>query len=150
MSNNKKKKCSRCKKIKSYSCFYDNKTRGGCKKRSMCKECDILCRNKRKKLTTEDNRTFIWDYKSQNPCIDCGETNPIVLQFDHISGVKKTNISNMISRKGINAILKEINKCVVRCANCHIKKTAKDYGWYKKQIQEEGHTVKSWYNETKT
>jgi len=29
------------------------------------------------------------------------------------------------------SILEEINKCVIRCSNCHRKKTAKDFSWYK-------------------
>ena len=28
-------------------------------------------------------------------------------------------------------VLEEINKCEVRCANCHRQKTAKDENWYK-------------------
>jgi len=31
---------------------------------------------------------------------------------------------------GWGTILKEINKCVVRCANCHLRKTAQEEGWF--------------------
>lgn len=77
------------------------------------------------------NRQRIWDYLLKHPCIDCGETNPVVLEFDHIDRkTKKKDISRMTSSYGWPPIEKEINKCEVRCANCHRIKTAKDLGWY--------------------
>lgn len=57
--------------------------------------------------------------KEDSGCADCGEINPIVLDFDHLHD-KKYNISRMI-HDGFSwkAILKEIEKCEVVCANCH-------------------------------
>lgn len=79
----------------------------------------------------ERRRKFIWDYLSSNPCVDCGETNPIVLEFDHV-GKKKFTISNAIRDKvNLNRIKKEIAECEIRCSNCHKKKTAKTHNWYK-------------------
>jgi hypothetical protein len=37
----------------------------------------------------------------------------------------------MISGYGWNRILAEIAKCQVRCANCHRRKTARDFKWFK-------------------
>lgn len=71
-------------------------------------------------------------YFSENPCVDCGETNPIVLEFDHRDREeKKYNISEMIAKgSSIKSIKEEINKCDVRCANCHKIRTAKQFNWY--------------------
>jgi hypothetical protein len=57
--------------------------------------------------------------KEDSGCMDCGENNHIVLDFDHIKD-KKYNISRMI-HDGFSwaAIKKEIAKCEVVCANCH-------------------------------
>ena len=59
------------------------------------------------------------EIKEASGCTDCGENNPIVLDFDHIKD-KKYNVSRMI-HDGFSwrAIKKEIDKCEVVCANCH-------------------------------
>jgi hypothetical protein len=54
----------------------------------------------------------------QKPCADCGVQYPYwVMQFDHVRGEKKCNISEANLRVG--ALLEEIAKCDVVCANCH-------------------------------
>jgi ribosomal protein S27E len=64
-------------------------------------------------------------------CTDCGEKDIVVLEFDH-QGDKKYEIARMINEAySLDKLEEEINKCVVRCANCHRRKTAKDYGWWK-------------------
>ena len=59
------------------------------------------------------------EIKEASGCVDCGECNPIVLDFDHLKD-KKYNVSRMI-HDGFSwkAIKKEIEKCQVVCANCH-------------------------------
>jgi hypothetical protein len=75
----------------------------------------------------EDNRRRAIDYLSSHPCVDCGETDIIVLQFDHLRD-KSFNVSTMIAN-GTSwlRIEAEIAKCVVRCANCHRLKTARSW-----------------------
>lgn len=77
-------------------------------------------------------RKFIWNYKLTHPCIDCGNTNPIVLEFDHIDGTsKENNVCTMVGNGyKLERIVAEIEKCVVRCANCHRIKTYSQFGWY--------------------
>jgi len=69
-------------------------------------------------------RAFITAHLKANPCVDCGEANIIVLEFDHIGDDKDFNLSDAarkgVSMKKLNA---EIAKCEVRCANCHRRKT---------------------------
>jgi hypothetical protein len=74
------------------------------------------------------NLQFMVDYLKQHPCIDCGETDPIVLEFDH-RGNKNYDVSKMACHS-LKAIQKEIDKCDVRCGNCHKRKTAKQFNYY--------------------
>ena len=62
-------------------------------------------------------RQWLWDYKTEHGCIDCGyKANHAALHFDHIRGKKVLNVCNA---KSIAQAKQEITKCVVRCANCH-------------------------------
>lgn len=56
-------------------------------------------------------------------CAVCGyDEHPAALDFNHITGRKKFNISQDVKRAW-KAILSEITKCEVLCANCHRIKT---------------------------
>ena len=78
------------------------------------------------------NRLHLYNYLKDKSCVDCGETDPVVLDFDHIKD-KKYNISYLIALGySISKIDEEINKCEIRCANCHRRKTSKQLGWYDK------------------
>ena len=77
------------------------------------------------------NKQFLWDFLKEHPCVDCGEANPIVLDFDHLRD--KDNCLSILAGQGLGLerIKKEIEKCEVRCANCHRIKTAIQFNWYK-------------------
>lgn len=80
-------------------------------------------------------RRYVLEYLLEHPCVDCGEKNPIVLEFDHIKGQKLSTISELkgsITR--IERLKSEMDKCVVRCANCHRRKTATERGWYRAKM----------------
>lgn len=82
-------------------------------------------------------RDYIWDYLLSHPCA-CGEADPIVLEFDHTDG-KEFEISRAIHQGySLKRVQAEVAKCVVRCANCHRRKTAKDFGWWAKQLSRDG------------
>lgn len=81
----------------------------------------------------ERNRQFINDYLIGKSCIDCGENDPIVLEFDHFEN-KKDNLCEIIQNCSIEKIEAEIKKCNIRCANCHRRKTAIELGYYKTKI----------------
>ncbi len=67
------------------------------------------------------NRLFIIEYLKEHPCIDCGESDIRVLEFDHRDmDSKKSSIVQLVAGKySIKTIASEIAKCDVRCANCH-------------------------------
>ena len=88
-------------------------------------------RVRRKRVVGEINEK-LYDYLISNPCVDCGEKDPIVLEFDHVRGKKLCNVSSMSWQFcSWESILKEIAKCEVRCANCHRRKTAEKFNWFK-------------------
>ena len=70
-------------------------------------------------------REHLLEYLSARQCVDCGEKDPIVMEFDHIDPKTKTKkINKMLSgHYSWETIMKEINKCEIRCANCHRRKT---------------------------
>ena len=145
--------CTKCKKEKQLSEFnFRNKSKGTyC---SWCQECfrsyervrwaeaeqsdELKKRHKRNSyLSRLRNQQFIWDYLMSHPCECCGEKDPVVLQFDHIDRTGKTIGISVASRScaSIERIKEEISKCRVLCANCHMRRTAKQMGWYKKLTQ---------------
>lgn len=77
------------------------------------------------------NAEFLIDYLRAHPCADCGETDIIVLEFDHLRD-KMLDVS-VLSREGysLERIKSEIAKCEVVCANCHKRRTAQRGGWYR-------------------
>lgn len=83
------------------------------------------------KKNIKEARIYVWNIKKTTPCIDCGLLDPIVAEFDHVNG-KTCNIGLMI-KNGCKTqkIQLEIDKCVIRCANCHRRKTALELGWNK-------------------
>ena len=89
------------------------------------KKAAIVARNERRR---QANLYLVHAYLSVHPCVDCGETDTRVLEFDHVSGEKRKAISALVqySRK---AVLAEILKCEVVCANCHKRRTWKQLGY---------------------
>ena len=86
----------------------------------------------RLKQNVQIAREWLLGYLKIHPCIDCGETHLATLDFDHVREKKKVNISVLIRRgQTLRVILKEVEKCDVRCSNCHRKRTYKANGWMK-------------------
>jgi hypothetical protein len=79
-----------------------------------------------------DNRAMMLAYLLAHPCVDCGQTNPVMLDFDHRDPAEKRgNVGDLAARKPWHLVLVEIAKCDVRCANCHLRRTAKQFNWKK-------------------
>lgn len=141
------KQCSRCKKEKLPEEFNFKFKKLGIRQKA-CRECtQIEIRNhykrnreyyiqkakKRNKIIRARNRNFVWKYLSAHACVDCGENDPIVLEFDHIRN-KKFDVAFLQRDHSLDDLKAEIKKCEVRCSNCHKRKTAKEFGWYKYRL----------------
>lgn len=139
------KKCTGCKEYLPYEMFAKaGLTPSGRQRyRAECLGCKSE-RDKRRnsdpeirKLATERanaakkiRKDYVVEYLKSHPCVDCGEDDIRVLEFDHVYGEKYMNISQMVGRKySISAIQEEIDKCEIRCANHHRIVTAERGGW---------------------
>lgn len=67
------------------------------------------------------------EIKSQ-PCTDCGGTFPaICMDFDHRDPATKSFVISHSGTRRRRAMLAEIAKCDVVCANCHRIRTARQH-----------------------
>ena len=86
------------------------------------KEEELAYKYERQVNKREEARLYVFTYLSSHPCVDCQEADPLVLTFDHVRGTKKMNISQMVNQGySIQVLQAEIDKCKVRCMNCHMK-----------------------------
>jgi hypothetical protein len=135
----KGKVCSTCKVWKPLDEFNRRSTsRDG--RQWMCRDCNRAyhyknldrhmsqIRKRRKRLTNENKRRLL-AYFLEHPCVDCGETDPVVLEFDHLRD-KVANINRLTNGYEWRRIAEEILKCEVVCANCHRRRTyARQKAW---------------------
>lgn len=149
MLNIPAKVCPRCRQVIPRSAYERRIRRGREGIQSYCPRCNSergrehykqnKAKYKEKAATRRiETRQDYFDrqlaYLEDHPCVDCGEDDPIVLQFDHVRGEKVMGISLMISGQwSWERIEDEIAKCDVRCANCHTRRTATQLGWRKAQ-----------------
>lgn len=79
-----------------------------------------------------ENKQRLYAYLSCHPCVDCGQTDVRVLEFDHVRGNKSASITSLLKNAtSWKVIESEIAKCEVRCVNCHRIKTSEKGGWWR-------------------
>jgi len=91
----------------------------------------------------EENYRRLLTYFETHHCVDCDESDPLVLTFDHVRGKKDYNVCAALLVKKWESVESEIEKCEVRCANCHMRKTAREGDWIRSRMVEERNTCLS-------
>lgn len=82
-----------------------------------------------KSRRVQAGRDFVGGFLLENPCVDCGNEDIRVLEFDHIRGKKRLGVAVMVNQGyTLDTIKSEISKCEVRCRNCHTIKTYERLG----------------------
>lgn len=130
------KQCRKCKEWKSLDDFHLQKTnKDG--RHAYCKFCAI---ENAKKYYVDQRGTILPElvkfnarrrkqfketidyFKAKEGCKICGEDDPCCIDFHHLDGKsKEATVALLCMRKSPKKIVKEINKCVCVCSNCHRK-----------------------------
>lgn len=84
-----------------------------------------------KKIRIISNRQKLGDYLSSHPCVGvsngttCGISDIRTLDFDHLPAYnKRMSVSDLMRGDySWDVIYEEIQKCEVRCRNCHVIET---------------------------
>jgi hypothetical protein len=130
-----KLRCSCCRKLKS-------KTQFGNRQKT-CNKC-----HERSVDSADSIDDFILELKKEKgSCVDCGEANVNVLQFDHIDHLdretKTASVSRLVSGNySKQTIDTEISKCRLICANCHRLHTIKQLGFLDNEFIPKGEARK--------
>lgn len=138
------RRCCMCKLFKPESDFAFRSIATG-KRQDHCRHCQAAYRrqhylkNRNAYIAREigrmngyrrENRVRILAYLSTHSCVDCGETDPLVLEFDHRDpATKRREVGRLAATKRWTVVATEIAKCDVRCGNCHRRRTASQFGW---------------------
>lgn len=133
--------CGVCGVVKPFEEFsWRRKERG--QRQNMCKACrkayhreHYLAKRQRyvdqaaarNKALYVERTKFLIEYFSTHPCVDCGEADPVVLEFDHLRD-KEFDVCAGLPYRNWQSILDEIAKCDVVCRNCHRRRESRRMG----------------------
>lgn len=129
------KRCGRCKQSRPLTEFNRRRaSRDGL--HSICRDCNrakarayyslnreahirriVAAKGERRGRALE----LVARYLLAHPCLDCGEADIRVLDFDHRDGSDKATEVMRLAQDGhaLKRVAAEIAKCDVRCRNCH-------------------------------
>ena len=117
--------CSTCKQQKSLEEFHKTP-------RASCKVCVNKVSKKWRDNNLEQARSYftnerkkISDWKAERGCLKCGEKDPACLDMHHPDPTVKDGDPSRMGK--FETFLKEAEKCVVLCRNCHAKVHARRF-----------------------
>jgi hypothetical protein len=143
------RRCARCRVVKSDDEFAWRRIAQG-QRDTYCRPCRseygkehyaankqryIDAESRRKRARAEKRMRFLVEFFHSHPCTDCGERDPLVLEFDHIRD-KSFDIGRELPDRNWRSILDEIAKCEVVCANCHRRRTLRRGGFVRAMVAE--------------
>jgi hypothetical protein len=138
ITGDKSGRCKGCKRAYGRQHYNDNKA------------SYIARANANKQRYKLANLVKLHQYLLNHPCVDCGESEPIVLEFDHVK-IKLREVGNLVKDgHSWDRIEREIENCEVRCANCHRKVTAQRAGWLRLRLMGGSALIYQWTPATKT
>lgn len=97
-----------------------------------CRQCNKLYKDAYYQLNKEkvvadvlsrqhERRDNFQAWKAERGCLKCPENDPACLDLHHVDDNKEYGIAEMVRNYSWETVLKEIEKCVILCSNCHRK-----------------------------
>ena len=139
--------CSTCKQWQPLT-EYNRRSQAPDGLQSRCRACNgawyaankarhvanVRQRNDRVRLEYQQR---IADHLARHPCVDCGEADLRVLEFDHTDPRTELGTIGRLVASSLEwgRIQAEIDKCQVRCSNCHRVRTMTDCGSYRVEAE---------------
>lgn len=124
------KLCKKCGKEQPIEMFELEHRENGDIRRGSCRECRAEQRKKWRRNNPElyhaqasrrQNRQTEWLYSLKKPCVICGESEPVCIDFHHINPEEKEFTIGKCRGRSKEWLIEEISKCVCLCSNCHRK-----------------------------
>ncbi len=126
-------KCAQCAEWKTTVEFHNSRTG----QFTYCRECrrsydrqyyaerGRAARAARNRERANKARAWMASVKEGMSCRDCNETFPAwVMHWDHLPEFEKAgDVSEMVTSRTRAAVLEELKKCELVCANCHVMRT---------------------------
>lgn len=137
------KVCGSCKENKPETDFaMKSKTTG--RLQSSCRKCQQAYRKSHYEANhqkyrdkairlKEKYKVEFYTWLQTQQCVDCGNDDFRVLEFDHLRD-KEFNIGEMVGLRTLAGLQDEIAKCEIVCANCHKIRSA-DRGNFHKYLR---------------
>lgn len=138
------KVCSTCRRSLPLDAF-NLRSASPDRRQAVCRECNAVRSRRYYTENLEKHRRAVADqvartraknlerigaFLLEHPCVDCGEADLRVLDFDHRDGSDKTGEVMKLAKAAYSwaRVMDEIAKCDVRCRNCHAKVTYERMG----------------------
>jgi hypothetical protein len=91
-------------------------------------QCEVVCANCHRRRTAQ---AFAYAVLEERGCVDCGERDVCVLDFDHVKDKTQSVMRLAWQEVGLKRLQAEIARCEMRCVNCHRRRTAGRAGYYR-------------------
>lgn len=126
------KPCSKCKQLKPETDFNLRSKLTG-KLQASCRACTQFegkrhySNNKQAvkskvRIRSKHYRNQCTEWKQQLHCSSCSENKYYCLDFHHLDpNIKDGSVGRLLATNSISLALKEIEKCIIVCSNCHRK-----------------------------
>lgn len=90
----------------------------------------VVCGNCREQIAihrSSYNEAYVALKKARGACVDCGEADIRVLEFDHVD--RETKEMLVSDYKSVGDLLSEAPKCDIRCGICHVRRTSEQLNY---------------------